>query len=108
LSSLKRISIFSNKTTNQVFLAVQPTEAAIRTQDIDFQNEANETIACAFTGENLEIAFNAKFLIEILGVMDNDEIKLNMSGAFRPVILTDTTPNTDYDLMMLVMPVMVY
>lgn len=108
LSSLKRISIFSNKTTNQVFLAIAPTEINIRTQDIDFQNEANEVLAGTFQGENFEIAFNAKFLIEILGVMDTDEIKLSMNGAFRPVILTDTNGNSDYDLMMLVMPVMVY
>jgi DNA polymerase III subunit beta len=108
LSSLKRISIFSNKTTNQVFLAISDSEVNIRTQDIDFQNEANENIGCTFGGEAFEIAFNAKFLIEILGVMDTDEIKLNMNGAFRPVIITDTAPKSDYDLMMLVMPVMVY
>jgi DNA polymerase III subunit beta len=108
LSSLKRISIFSNKTTNQVFLAIAPEEINIRTQDIDFQNEANEVLAGSFVGENFEIAFNAKFLIEILGVMDTDEIKFHMSGGFRPVIVTDTAANSDYDLMMLVMPVMVY
>jgi DNA polymerase III subunit beta len=108
LSSLKRISIFSNKTTNQVFVGVADKEINIRTQDIDFQNEANEVLASSFTGETFEIAFNAKFLIEILGVMDTDEIKLNMNGAFRPVIVTDTNQNNEYDLMMLVMPVMVY
>jgi DNA polymerase III subunit beta len=109
LSSLKRISIFSNKTTNQVFFAIADKEINLRTQDIDFQNEANETLASSYAGEQqFEIAFNAKFLIEILGVMDTDEIKLNMNGASRPVILTDTAGNGDYDLMMLVMPVMVY
>ncbi len=108
-SSLKRISIFSNKTTNQVFLALRPTEVTIRTQDIDFQNEANETLACNYSGtDNLEIAFNAKFLTEILSVMDSDEIKLSMNGAFKPVILTEATPKAEYDLMMLVMPVMIY
>ena len=41
LSSLKRISIYANKTTNQVRLKVSGSEILISAEDLDFSNEAN-------------------------------------------------------------------
>ncbi len=66
LSSLKRISIYANKTTNQVRLKVSGSEILISAEDLDFSNEANERISCEHDGDDIEIGFNAKFLIEIL------------------------------------------
>ena len=63
LSSLKRISIYANKTTNQVRLKISGSEILISAEDLDFSNEANERISCEHDGEDIEIGFNAKFLI---------------------------------------------
>ena len=66
LSSLKRISIYANKTTNQVRFKISGGEILISAEDLDFSNEANERISCEHDGADIEIGFNAKFLIEIL------------------------------------------
>jgi hypothetical protein len=47
---------------------------------LDFSNEANERLSCEHEGEDIEIGFNAKFLIEMLTNLDTDQIKLNMSA----------------------------
>ena len=58
LSSVKRVSIFSNKTTHQVRLKVAGSELSISAEDLDFANEANERLTCAYEGEDMEIGFN--------------------------------------------------
>ncbi|MEY3114062.1 MAG: polymerase subunit beta, partial [Bacteroidota bacterium] len=42
--------------------------------DIDFSFEGNERMSCEYQGEDIQIAFNAKFLIEMLNAADTDEV----------------------------------
>ena len=78
----------------------------VAAQDLDFSNEATEQLSCAYEGEPLEIGFNAKFLAEMLKVMETDEVKLEMSEPSRAGILLPSDNADGEDLMMLVMPVM--
>jgi DNA polymerase III subunit beta len=106
-NSLKRIAIYANKTTNQVVLDVQDKSLTVSAQDLDFSNEATEQMACNLEGTPMRIAFNAKFLAEMLGVLDTEEIKIELSTPSRAGILTPVEePNKDRDILMLVMPVM--
>ena len=104
--SLKRIVIYANKTTNQVILNIADGSLTVSAQDLDFSNEATEQLACQYDGEPLTIGFNAKFLVEMLGVLEGEEIRLEMSTATRAGILVPTEQNAGQDIMMLVMPVM--
>jgi DNA polymerase III subunit beta len=106
-NSLKRIAIYANKTTNQVIIDVSDKSLTISAQDLDFSNEATEQMTCQYEGNPLKIAFNAKFLAEMLGVLDSEEIKMELSTPSRAGILTPVEEtNTDRDILMLVMPVM--
>jgi DNA polymerase-3 subunit beta len=106
LSTLKRISIYSNKTTHQIRLKVAGGELEISAEDLDYSNEANEKIACEFTGEGMEIGFNAKFIIEVLSNLSNEYINLEMSQPNRAGIIIPQDQSEDEDMLMLVMPVM--
>jgi len=105
-SSLKRIAIYSNKTTNQVILNITENSMTISAQDLDFSNEATEQMSCTYTGEPMTIGFNAKLLIEMLGVLESDEIKIELSTPNRAGILLPSEQNDNETLLMLVMPVM--
>lgn len=104
--SLKRIVIYANKTTNQVILTIADGSLTVSAQDLDFSNEATEQLACTYSGDPLTIGFNAKFLVEMLGVLEGEEIKLEMSTATRAGILLPTEQAGGQEIMMLVMPVM--
>lgn len=106
LQSLKRIAIYANKTTNQVVLNIDDGSLTIESQDVDFSNEATEQLTCQYEGEPMTIGFNAKFLIEMLGVLDTDEIVLNMSAPNKAGIILPSEEPDDEELLMLVMPVM--
>ena len=106
LGALKRISIYANKTTHQVRLKITGSELQISAEDLDFSNEANERLSCEHEGEDIEIGFNAKFLIEMLTNMDSDKIKLTMSAPNKAGVILPAEKDKSEDILMLVMPVM--
>jgi DNA polymerase-3 subunit beta len=106
LSSLKRISIYANKTTHQVRLKITGSELQVSAEDLDFSNEANERLSCEHEGEDIEIGFNARFLVEMLTNLDCDQIKLNMSASNKAGVIIPTEKDKGEDILMLVMPVM--
>ena len=105
-SALRRVSVFSNKSTNQVALNINGSELGLAAQDVDFSFEGNERMKCQYDGENLTIAFNARFLIEMLNVAESDEVKIELSTPTKAGILKPTEQEDGEDLLMLVMPLM--
>jgi DNA polymerase-3 subunit beta len=106
LNCLKRVVIFANKTTHQVRLKITGSELNISSEDIDFANEAHERIGCQYDGEDMEIGFNAKFLIEMLNNLSGEEITIEMSTPNRAGLLFPSLKDENEDILMLVMPVM--
>ena len=107
LSSIKRVSIFANKTTHQVKLRLAGSELSLSAEDIDFSNEANERLTCNYDGDDMEIGFNSRFLLEMLNNLDTPEVKLEMSEPSRAGLLMPAGSDNEHeDVLMLVMPVM--
>lgn len=108
LGSIKRVSIFANKTTHQVKLKITGSELSVSAEDLDFSNEANERLTCSYEGEDMEIGFNSKFLMEMLNNISTTEIKIKMSQPNRAGILIPAdNENESEEILMLVMPVMI-
>lgn len=106
MSSLRRISIYANKTTNQVRMKFLGSELQISAEDLDFSSEANERLSCQHDGEDIEIGFNAKLIVELLNTLHSNQVRLTLSrpnkaGLFYPVEKADNE-----DILMLAMPVM--
>ena len=106
LGSLKRISIYANKTTNQVRFKISGSEILISAEDLDFSNEANERISCDHDGDDIEIGFNAKFLIEMLSNIESEKVLLKLSEPNKAGLLIAENMSEKEDIIMLVMPVM--
>ena len=105
-NALRRVSVFSNKSTNQVALTISGNEVQLASQDVDFSFEGNERMACTYDGEDLQIAFNAKFLIEMLNGADTSEINMELSTPTKAGIIRPSEQEENEDLLMLVMPLM--
>lgn len=106
LNTLRRVVIFANKTTHQVRLKITGSELNISSEDLDFANEAHERLSCQYEGEDLEIGFNARFLIEMLNNLSGDEITMELSTPNRAGLLIPQTNDENENVLMLVMPVM--
>jgi len=105
-NALRRVSVFSNKSTNQVALSISGSELQLAAQDIDFSFEGNERMNCQFDGEDMQIAFNAKFLIEMLNAAETTEIFMELSTSTKAGIVKPTEEDEHEQLLMLVMPLM--
>ena len=107
LNSVRRVSIFSNKTTYQIRLKIAGAELHVSAEDFDYSNSAEERLDCDYQGDDIKIGFNSRFLIEMLNGLECDDVKLSMSLPNRAGLLTplDHTEEGE-DITMLVMPVM--
>jgi len=76
LSSVRRVAIFSNKTTHQIRLKIAGAELNISAEDIDYSNKAEERLTCDYQGDDMQIGFNSHFLMEIF-------TNLKMTGLKR-------------------------
>lgn len=107
LGALKRVSVFANKATHQVRLKVTGSQLRISAEDLDFANEGHELLTCSYSGEDMEIGFNSRFLLEMVSNLDSEEIIIEMSAPNRAgIILPNNKANPSEDVLMLVMPVM--
>lgn len=106
LNSLKRIIIFANKTTSQIRLKMEARKLQILAEDLDFSNDANETLSCEYKGEEMEIGFNGKFLVEMISNLSAEEINFTFSTPNKAAIVLPKEKSEEEDILMLIMPVM--
>lgn len=108
LGALRRINIFANRTTNQVFFGLADNSLTITTKDLDFSNEASEQLSCEYEGEPMDIAFNARFFIELLNALHQEDIHMTLSVPSKPVLIYPDEQFDNEEVMMLIMPVIIY
>lgn len=107
LNSIKRSSIYGNKTTNQVNIKITGSELTIHAEDIDLSNEAVERLGCDYTGEDMEIGFNSRLLIEMLQNLSTPDIIIELSSPSRAGIILPSENVEHENLLMLLMPMMI-
>jgi len=107
LNKIRRVSFFANQSTNQIRLKINGKELILSAEDMDYTNEAYERLSCSYEGEDIEIGFNAKFLIEMLNNLSNEQITIELSTPGRAGIIVPVNKDDENELIiMLVMPIM--
>ncbi len=106
-SALRRVSIFANKSTNQVMLDINGNSVQVSSQDIDFSYEGKEMLSCQYKGEDMKIAFNAKLMIELINNLEGSEVLLELSAPTRAGIFKPVEATENEELLTLLMPLMV-
>ncbi len=107
--SVKRVALFANQVNNQVVFRLQGSELFISAEDTDMATLAKEKLNCNYSGDELEIGFNANFLMEMLNNVDTELLLMEMSTPDRAGIIfpyKEEAEETPESILMLVMPVM--
>ena len=94
------------RSTHQVRLKITGSSLQVSAEDLDFSNEANERLACEHEGDDIEIGFSARFLVEILSNLDCESVRLSMSAPNKAGLIVPAQKTANEDTLMLVMPVM--
>ena len=106
LSSIRRASIFSSKSTNQVRFKLSGNILHLHAEDTEYANKAEMQIPCEYKGEDINIGFSSNFLTEMLAVLNSEDILIKMSQPNRPGIIEPVDGlDEDEHILMLSMPV---
>lgn len=106
LSSIRRASIFSNKSTNQVRFKLSGNILHLHAEDTEYANKAEMQIPCDYNGEDINIGFSSKFVTEMIAILNSDDLVIRMSQPNKPGILepADGLDENEH-ILMLSMPV---
>ena len=94
LHALKRISILSSEKSKGVKLLFKADSLDISSSNPDF-GDAREDLSMIYSGPEISIGFNAKYLLDILNNYQEENIKLSIKDNLSPGLLTPLN-NTDY------------
>jgi DNA polymerase-3 subunit beta len=99
LDVVRRASVMIQRATPlQLRFAEGEVEVVARTHEV---GESRESMPVAYSGEPLEIGFNAEFLREGLESVEGDDVRMKLISPLRPAVLTDEGDDFTY----LVMPI---
>jgi len=101
----KRVSLFANSSTHQIRFAMSSEPLKIFAEDYDQGRSATENIACLFSGDALEIGFNAIYIQDVLDHIATDEVRFEFSGPTRAAVVLPAEQEENENILMLVMPV---
>ena len=97
--SLQRVAILSNEKLRGVFLNFNPDVLQLRANNPE-QDEAIEDLAIQYQDVALEMSFNAQYILDVLGVLDGDDVRMSMTEANQSVLVQDPTqPDQVYVVM---------
>lgn len=105
IASVRRVALYSSSTTHQIRFQVRKEDLRISAEDVDFGGEANEKIPCDYSADEMEIGFNANYIIDLLAHTDSDEVLFTFSNPTRAAIVQPLTQRESEDILMLVMPI---
>ncbi|MFQ5863737.1 MAG: DNA polymerase III subunit beta [bacterium] len=104
-SSVRRVAIFSNSITHQIRFCISQDNVKIQSEDIEFGGEAEESIGAEYQGDDLEIGYNANYILDILRHLETDEVMFKVKDATSAGIVYPGNQREDEDLLMLLMPI---
>ena len=87
-SALKRVSLLAHEKSRGVKMSLQGSLLTISSSNPDM-GEAREEIDVTYTGEAIEIGFNAKYLLDSLSVMTSDSLEFHFKDRLSPGIVRE-------------------
>jgi DNA polymerase-3 subunit beta len=103
VSALKRMSVIASDQTHRIRLSFNAAMLKFSVQTPDL-GEAQDELPVRYTGDQLDIGFNASYLLEILRFMPTDEVRLTFKAPERAATIEPEGWNDPAQYLCLVMP----
>ena len=105
IDALERIAVLADQQSNVVKIKLDNTDLASISADAQDIGNANETVPVSYSGENFDIAFNVRYLLEGLKVISSENVLLKCNIATTPAVFVPEDNLNSFTY--LVMPVQV-
>jgi DNA polymerase-3 subunit beta len=99
----KRVSILSSAITHQIRLSIKKDSATVSVNTPDI-GEAVEELSCTFKAEQMDIGYNAKYLLDMLRTMDTEDVSFLLDRSDNAGMLLPVGEAEDLSYQCLLMP----
>ena len=103
INAVKRVSILSNTLTHQVKFSIKDSILSLSTTNADVGGEGKESIECDYSGEPIEVGYNANYINDILNKIESEEAIFELSSTVSAGVIYNTNKKKD-DYLCLIMP----
>lgn len=97
---LRRMSIFASDKFKGIRLEVRDGVMEISSNNPEL-GEAREELEVSFEGEPLVLRFNARYIIDVLGVLTDEDVQINLKDELSPAIIRSASSS---DFLAVIMP----
>ena len=106
LNAVRRVAVFAN-VGGLVRLDLSPTQVVLTAQDVDHSTADEETIACEYNGEPMNIGFKSADVIDVVNNIDSEGVFLKLLDPARAGVFVPSEQKAGEDLIVLQMPMMI-
>lgn len=96
LSAIKRLLILSDKFTQKIVFDLSPLGVSILAMDINYQQSANEELTCQYSGEQIKIAFNGGYLLELISRIESETVFMFFESNKKPGVFKSVIDSEDF------------
>lgn len=100
-AALERASLIVRGESNIVKIVLQKEKLVITSNTPEI-GKSSEEVACLLEGEEMQIAFNFKYFLDVLKVIENEEVTIDLTGSLSPGVIR---PVDDSNYTYVIMPV---
>jgi len=104
-ATLRRTSIFADSLSHQVRFKLSKNALEVMAEDMEVGGSAKENLEVDYKGEELQVGYNATYVLDALKQLDTDEVIIEVGSAGTPGIIKPTEQEANEDFMMLIMPI---
>jgi DNA polymerase-3 subunit beta len=103
MEALKAIQLAASDRTGGVKLALVPGALRITSESPESGN-AFDQVDVDYAGPEMTIGFNAKYFLDVLAAIDEEEVTLGLSGELDPAVIMPGTESSSQSYIAVVMP----
>lgn len=101
--AIRRVAILAREKGNTIKIALQPGLLVLSSSDPEM-GEAREEMPVRYKGEELTTGFNARYLLDVLGVLDGEEVEMGFNDPLSPCVIREAGKE---DYLCVIMPMRV-
>ena len=104
LPAVRRVSILSSSYTRQVRFKLNTGQVELSAASPEIGGEAREVVPAHYDSDEIEVGYNAQYLMEILRRMDSAEIRFELNDHVTAALLRPIEQEEGEDYFCLLMP----
>jgi DNA polymerase III subunit beta len=91
--AVDRVSVIASDKARGVKVSITATEVTLTTTNNE-QNSGEEKLEATFADEPMSVGFNARYLLDVLGQIHSDRVRLTLADGNAPAVVTDPSDPT--------------